>query len=171
MSDAPNGSDDGRKEQAGTGDDCRPAPVAGVSVCVIRVMDGVPHVLMVRRGHAPYAELWSLPGGRVEMGEPVRAAALRELAEETGVAAEIVRLLDVVDIIHRAPDGTVTAHYVLTVFAARWLAGEPRAGSDADEARWIAVPEELETLRTTPGTADLIRRVAADLARAPVAGA
>ncbi len=170
MRDARNGTDGGREagaERAG----CRPAPVAGVSVCVIRVMKGVPHVLMVRRGHAPYAELWSLPGGRVEMGEPVRAAALRELTEETGITAEIVRLLDVVDIIHRAPDGTVTAHYVLTVFAARWLTGEPRAGSDADEARWIAVPKELETLRTTPGTADLIRRVAADLAGAVLPGA
>lgn len=121
---------------------------------------------MVRRAHAPFADYWSLPGGRVEMGEPVRAAALRELEEETGVRAEIVRLLDVVDIIHRDPDGTITAHYVLTVFAARWLSGEPGAGSDAVSARWVPVSGELERLRTTPGTADLIRRVARDLARA-----
>ena len=141
---------------------CTDKPVAGVSVCVIR--DG--RVLMVRRARPPWPEVWSLPGGKVELGEPVRAAALRELREETGVAAEIMRLLDVIDIIRREADGRIVAHYILTVFAARWVSGEPRAADDATEARWVSVAEELGTLRTTPGTADLIRRVARDMARA-----
>jgi len=136
-----------------------PGPVAGVSVCVIRE----DSVLLVRRAHAPAEGLWSLPGGRVELGEPVRAAAIRELKEETGVSAKLTRLLDVIDIIHRDADGRLRAHYILTVFAARWLAGEPRAASDASEAAWMPITD-LDAIRLTPGTAELIRQVAADSA-------
>ena len=136
-----------------------PGPVAGVSVCVIRE----DSVLLVRRAHAPAEGLWSLPGGRVELGEPVRAAAIRELKEETGVSAKLTRLLDVIDIIHRDADGQISAHYILTVFAARWLAGEPRAASDASEAAWTPITD-LDAIRLTPGTAELIRQVAADSA-------
>ena len=133
-------------------------PVAGVSVCIIRDNN----VLLVKRARQPWPDVWSLPGGKVEYGEPVRAGALRELREETGISAEITRLLDVIDIIHRRPDGTITAHYVLNVFAARWLSGEPHAASDVTDARWIGV-DDLDSIRMTPGTADLIRHVAASV--------
>ncbi len=129
-----------------------------MSVCVIRDDE----VLLVQRANPPWPNVWSLPGGKVELGEPVRNAALRELREETGVTAEIVRLLDVIDIIHKSPEGRVLNHYVLTVFAARWVHGEPVAASDAEEAAWIPI-EVLDEIRITPGTSDLIRRVAFDL--------
>ncbi len=137
----------------------RPKPVAGVSILVLRG----PEVLLVKRANPPWPDVWSLPGGRVELGEPVRRAALRELKEETGISAELLRLLDVIDIIHREPDGKISAHYILSVFGGRWVSGEPEAGSDAREARWVPL-EELDAYRLTPGTADLIRRVASDLA-------
>jgi 8-oxo-dGTP diphosphatase len=73
----------------------------------------------------------------MEMGETAVAAALRELAEETGVAAELVGLIDVVD--HFGED----VQYVLIDYAARWIAGEPVAGDDAAEARFFPVDEAL----------------------------
>lgn len=128
-------------------------PVAGVSICVIRG----DRVLLVKRANRMAFGLWSLPGGHVELGETVKAAALRELAEETAIEAEVVRLLDCIDIIHRSPAGDVEAHFILNIFGARWLAGEARAGSDAADVRWSPL-DALEQFKMTPGTADLIRR-------------
>lgn len=131
-------------------------PVAGVSVAVVR--DG--KVLLVRRANTRAFGLWSLPGGHVELGEPLRKAAVRELAEETGIEAEIERLVDCIDIIARNAEGGVESHYVLTVFAARRVAGEARAASDVSDVRWAA-PGDLDRLAMTPGTADLVRRLLA----------
>ncbi len=112
-------------------------------------------VLLIRRGNPPKQGEWSLPGGRIEPGEQARVAALRELAEETGVEAELVGLIDVVDAIFKNKAGTlVTRHYVLVDFAARWLSGEPVAGDDADAARFVG-PGELAGL----GLWDETRRI------------
>ncbi len=86
-------------------------------------------VLLIRRGRPPLQGSWSLPGGRVEWGEALEAAALRELAEETGVTADLLGLVDVVDGVF-GPD----THYVLVDYAAFWRSGEPQAGDDAVDA-------------------------------------
>ena len=115
-----------------TGEPRRPTPAVGV-VC-LRGPAYASEVLLIRRGKPPRLGEWSLPGGRVEWGEPCAAAALRELAEETGTQAELLGLVDVVDGWFPSPDGD--AHYVLVDYAARWTAGEPRAGDDAADARF-----------------------------------
>ncbi len=107
-----------------------PAPAPCVGVVCLRGDE----VLLIRRGKPPKQGEWSLPGGRIEPGERAMDAALRELREETGVEAEITGLLDVVDGIF--PDAG--RHYVLIDYAARWLSGEPVAGDDAVEARFVA---------------------------------
>jgi ADP-ribose pyrophosphatase YjhB (NUDIX family) len=131
-------------------------PQAGVSICVVR--DGC--ALLAQRSREPLRGLWSLPGGRIEWGETLHEAALRELAEETSVEAEIRMLLDTVDVIHRDASGRVLYHYVLTTFGAVWRAGEPRAGSDAAAVRWVD-SAGLDDLPMTPGTDQLIRRALA----------
>ena len=117
-------------------DDLRPVPAVGV-VCFRG-----SEVLLIRRGTPPKQGEWSLPGGRVEPGEPVREAALRELEEETGVEAELIDLIDVVDaIFHNRIGDLITRHYVLIDFVAVWLAGEPVAGDDAADARFFHLSE------------------------------
>ena len=113
-----------------------PAPAPAVGVVCLRGEE----VLLVRRGRPPRLNEWSLPGGRVEFGETVAGAALRELHEETGVEAELLGLLGVVDGVF--PE--IGRHYVLIDYLARWTAGEPRAGDDAAEAAFFPMDEAIE---------------------------
>lgn len=128
----------------------RPVPAVGI-VCL---RGGT--VLLIRRGTPPRQGEWSLPGGRIEPGERAVDAALRELREETGVKAEITGLIDVVDGLF--PEAG--RHYVLIDYAARWLSGEPVAGDDAAEARFVAL-DEVETLIDWSETRRIIRMAAA----------
>ncbi|MBT9445178.1 MAG: NUDIX hydrolase [Hyphomonadaceae bacterium] len=112
----------------------RPIPAVGI-VCLRGA-----EVLLIRRGNPPRQGEWSLPGGRLEWGETAADAALRELAEETGVQARLLGLIDVVDGLFRSRDTHVLwAHYVLIDFAARWTGGEPVPGDDAAEAMFAPV--------------------------------
>ena len=104
---------------------------------------GPEQLLLVRRGRPPRKGEWSIPGGRVEMGETLHDALVREVAEETGLFVQLAGFIDVVDFIERDMSGTVTAHYVLIDFSARWQAGEACAGSDAAECGWFAPREAM----------------------------
>ncbi len=128
-----------------------PAPVPAVGVVCLRD----DSVLLIRRGTPPRQGEWSLPGGRIEPGERAVDAALRELREETGVEAEITGLIDVVDGLF--PEAG--RHYVLVDYAARWISGEPVAGDDAKEARFVAL-DEVEALIDWSETRRIIRMAA-----------
>lgn len=128
-------------------------PTLGASACVWR--DG--EVLLVKRGKAPALDLWSLPGGHVELGETLMDAAARELAEETGITAAFTHLVDCLDIIRRTPEGTVDRHYVIAVFTGHWTGGEPLPMDDAAAVQWRD-PEQLDGLEMTHGIAEIIRK-------------
>ncbi len=111
-------------------------PVPAVGVICFRG----DQVLLIRRGRAPRAGQWSIPGGRVEPGERMQDTAHRELFEETGVRAELLGLVDVVDGVFPEID----RHYVLIDYAARWLEGEPRPGDDAAEAVFLPIDQACD---------------------------
>ena len=116
-------------------------PVPTVGVVCLRGEE----VLLIKRGTPPRLGQWSVPGGRLEWGETLQDAALRELKEETGVDAELLGLIDVIDGVFPArPGGEITRHYVLIDYAARWTGGEPMAGDDAAEARFVSRDEAME---------------------------
>lgn len=126
-------------------------PVVGVGTVVMKG----EAVLIIRRAHPPRAGSWSLPGGKQRLGETVAEAAARELAEETGLTdLDWLGVADVVDLIDRDPAGNLRFHYTVIDFAARWRAGEPTAGDDADAVAW-AMPGDYDQY----GLTDLVRRV------------
>ncbi|MFD7658717.1 NUDIX domain-containing protein [Actinosynnema sp. NPDC059797] len=103
---------------------------------------GVWRVLLIERGHEPYAGRWALPGGYVEPSETFAAAAVRELHEETGVAFEEWSLDQVG--VYDTPDRDPRGRVVSVAFAAL-LDHMPDAvgGDDARQARWWPVAEVL----------------------------
>ncbi|MBI2017366.1 MAG: NUDIX hydrolase, partial [Candidatus Rokubacteria bacterium] len=102
------------------------------------VLDG-DRVLLVRRGHAPAAGKWSLPGGLVHVGETTREAVVREVAEECGLAVRAVDIAGVVERVTRDESGRVRYHYLLVDYLAIPESTAIEAGSDAAEARWVPI--------------------------------
>lgn len=107
-------------------------------------------VLLIQRGTAPRKGEWSIPGGRIEKGETEAQAALRELTEETAVKASLLTKITALDADFEG------YHYRLHDYLARWTSGEPKAGDDADKARFIPL-SEIETLDMWPETVRVIR--------------
>jgi len=118
--------------------------IAAASVCVFRGAE----VLLVKRAKPPF--LWSLPGGRIEPGETAEQAAVRELAEETGVTARIAAAGCVLDFTTGSGD-----RYVINNFAARYVSGEARAMSDAAQVAWES-EAGLAGYTLTPRALDVI---------------
>ncbi|HEY2446746.1 MAG TPA: NUDIX hydrolase [Rhizomicrobium sp.] len=117
-------------------------------------------VLLVRRSNAPRAGEWSLPGGKVEYGETLRAALVREIREETGLEIEALDLIDVAEIGCDSEAGTQDKQYVLVDFRARVVGGVLVAGSDAADARWFA-EDEIDRLEIWSETRRVIESASA----------
>jgi len=114
------------------------------------IKDDRGRLLLIKRGHAPGAGLWSLPGGRIEPGETDAEALAREIREETGLAIEAGHLLGSV---RRSSDhGDVLD---IRDYAATIIGGALRAGDDAADARWVD-SAGLGSLPITDGLVDAL---------------
>jgi ADP-ribose pyrophosphatase YjhB (NUDIX family) len=119
-------------------------------VCVGAVAVDSDRLLMIRRGHGPAAGEWSVPGGRVEAGETLAEAVVREVAEEAGLEAVCD---DMIGWVERIGDGF---HFVILDFGVTILEPEPvTAGDDAAEAAWVPLDQVVE-LRLVEGLAEFL---------------
>jgi 8-oxo-dGTP diphosphatase len=128
------------------------APVVGVGAVVVR--DG--KALIVKRAHEPRKGEWSLPGGRLELGESLEEATRREIKEETDLDVDVGPLVEVFDRVHRL-DGRIRYHFVIVDYLCTAREGEARAGDDADDVAWVT-GDELDAYGVNAHAAAVIRK-------------
>jgi 4-nitrophenyl phosphatase len=127
-----------------------------VAVGAVVIHEG--RVLLVKRGKPPSEGLWAIPGGSVELGETMQTAAEREIFEETGIRVKAGDPVYTFDAIQKDDDGRVRFHYAIVDLLADYLEGEPNAGDDAHDVRWIR-PHDLGALPVSTKTLDLLKHL------------
>src|SRR5215475_9839719 len=128
-------------------------PIVGVGAVIV----DRGRVVLVKRGSPPLLGEWSLPGGVVELGETLRAAAEREAREETGLIVKAGEVLEVLDRIVPGEGGAPQYHYVLIDFLCAVEGGELLAGGDAADVRW-AEESELAGFKLEAPAIQVIRK-------------
>lgn len=107
---------------------------------VIAIRDGAPHVVLIATRNKTR---WGLPKGAVGTGESSEAAALREVREETGVEARILRPLDTIEYYFRAGDTLIQKR--VDFYLMEYVAGElePQL-SEVDDVQWFELSSSLQ---------------------------
>lgn len=126
-------------------------PPNAASVAIVR--EG--KVLLIKRAHAPYQHLWTLPGGRIEPGETIEQCAIREVREELALSIRNPRPVMVQPL---GRDGT----FRLAIFATRDFSGQILASEEIADHKWMD-PSALPALRTTSRLDDVLARAFAVL--------
>ncbi len=123
-------------------------------LCVGAVVVVAGKLLLIQRGRGAGVGLWSIPGGRVEYGETLSAAVLRELAEETGLVGHHPRHLGFVERI--GPDWHFVIHDFAVTVDDRQAAV---AGDDAAAIAWCRLDRVADHQGVVPGLVDFLRDV------------
>jgi ADP-ribose pyrophosphatase YjhB (NUDIX family) len=134
-------------------------PIVGVGAVILQ--DG--KVVLVKRKYEPLAGQWSLPGGRLELGETLEAGLAREMLEETALVVRVGPVVDVFDRILLDPERRVRYHYVLIDYLCRPVGGALMPGSDVAAAELVD-PADLARFSLTPKATSVIEK-ALSLAR------
>ena len=108
-------------------------------------------VLLVLRGKPPSQNLWSIPGGRVKLGESLQEAAEREIREETGLTIQAHEPVYTFDVVERDDKGNVRFHYVIVDLFADYVSGVLRPGDDAIDVRWVS-SKDVKSLKVSEAT-------------------
>ena len=112
-------------------------PVAAVGVLI----QDKDKVLLIKRGTEPGKDLWSIPGGMIELGETAREAGKREVEEETGLKVKLDHVIDVFDRIFLDNNGVVESHYVIMDFLGHPVGGVVKPTKEAKAYKWVRIKE------------------------------
>ena len=133
-------------------------PHVGVGILLIR--NG--KLLLVKRKYDPDAGYWSIPGGRVELGEKTERAAEREGFEETGFKVKVVKLAGIIDKIMHDNVGKIVYHYILVNYFVEQIDGKidqpPVPDSDALDAKFVEF-SKLKDYKLTESLIELLKQL------------
>ncbi|MFX0040633.1 MAG: NUDIX hydrolase [Promethearchaeota archaeon] len=133
-------------------------PHIGVGVLLVRDNQ----LLLVKRKYDPDAGYWSIPGGHLDLGEKVEAAAERESYEETGFKVKVSKLAGIINKIMYDNDGKIEYHYVLINYFVEQIEGDPnqlpKAADDALEAKFVPF-NQLNSYKLTESLIELLQQL------------
>ena len=123
-------------------------------VAVVKNNDG--SVLLTKRAIPPYLGKWVMPGGKIDLGEPITAALKREVLEEVGLEVHVEGLIDIFEIV---PSNDHREHYVILYYLASPKSGDlaPNKG-EISEVVW-ADREEVNRMDISNGTRHILSKV------------
>ena len=137
-------------------------PHIGVGVMMVRNINEIPHLLLIKSKYNPDAGYWSIPGGHLDLGENVQKAAVREAFEETGFKTKISKLAGIIDKIMYDKEGNIEYHYVLINYFVEQIEGAPNqppiADDDALDAKFVPF-EELKNYQLTVSLIELLKQL------------
>jgi 8-oxo-dGTP diphosphatase len=114
-----------------------PRPMVTVDAVVFDISGDRPKILLIKRGNEPFKGQWAFPGGFVEMDEELETAAVRELAEETGLTSVKLEQLHTFGKCGRDPRG----RNITIVFIGITKNSKIKSGDDAADARWFSIDD------------------------------
>jgi 8-oxo-dGTP diphosphatase len=131
-----------------------------VTSVVAVIVDDTERVLLTRRAIPPFQGLWVMPGGKIDLGEPILAALHREVREEIGIGVTVGGLVDVFEHLTPGPDND---HFVILYYRCRPLAHDLAPNpEEVAEARWVP-RAEIGGYPTPEGTRYILGRVFPEL--------
>jgi 8-oxo-dGTP diphosphatase len=131
-----------------------------VTSVVAVIIDDDEQVLLTRRNVSPFKDMWVMPGGKIDLGEPILKALHREVREEVGLEVEVEGLVDVFE--HLSP-GADNDHFIILYYRCRPLSCDIRHNHDeVAEAHWVE-RGELGNYRMPDGTRFILGKIFPEL--------
>ncbi len=127
-----------------------------VTSVVAVIIDNEDRVLLTKRNIAPFKGEWVMPGGKIDLGEPIVKALQREVMEEVGLKVEVE---DIIDVFEHVTPGEENYHFIILYYLCRPLSGDIKNNHDeVAEARWVA-QGELASYQMPDGTRFILEKV------------
>ena len=131
-----------------------------VTSVVAVIVDDHERVLLTRRSIPPFKDMWVMPGGKIDLGEPIATALRREVDEEVGLEVEVGSLIDVFE--HLTP-GEENCHYVILFYRCKPVHDDLTHNPDeVAEASWVP-RHELAAYRMPDGTRTILGKIFPEL--------
>jgi 8-oxo-dGTP diphosphatase len=124
------------------------------------VVDPDDRVLLTRRCIHPFCGQWVMPGGKIDLGEPILKALHREVKEEVGIEIHVEGLIDVFE---HVSVGEKNDHFIILYYRTAPMTFDlcPN-GEECTEAAWVA-KEQLSSFDITPGSRYILSKVFPEL--------
>jgi 8-oxo-dGTP diphosphatase len=137
-----------------------------VTSVVAVIVDDDGRVLLTRRSIPPFLDLWVMPGGKIDLGEPILEALKREVHEEVGLEVEVEGLVDVFE--HITP-GDENCHFVILYYRCRPLYCDViHNAQEVAEAAWVSC-HELVNYPMPDGARFILKKIFPELASHDIA--